>query len=347
MSDVIVVGAGQAGLATGRRLQEAGITFEILEGRNRPAGSWPDYYDSLSVFSPTAYSSLPGLAFPGPPKAYPGRDEVADYLETYAHHFALPVTLRTPVTEVAPQNEAWSVTTADGATRRARAVVVASGTFGAPHRPTIQGAEVFSGKVLHASQYRTPDTFKGGRVVVVGAANSAVQIAGELAEMARPSLAPREPVQYKPQHMLGQDIHFWARVLGLDNSNKLSDQGGAVLDTGKYRRAIAAGRPDQRRMFTRFTPQGVVWADGQEEAVDAVIFATGYRPHVPFLNGLPVWTPAGRLDQTDGVAHRAPGLYFMGQPGLRRFASATLRGVGGDAAVVVGHLQRHLAAVPA
>ena len=95
-------------------------------------------------------------------------------------------------------------------------------------------------------------------------------------------------------------------------------------------------------MFQGFTETGVAWADGQAEHVDAVIFATGYRPHLPYLEQAGLFDGKGRIAQTDGAASGQPGLFFMGQPGLRRFASATLRGVGEDANVVAGAVARHL-----
>lgn len=342
MSDVIIVGAGQAGLAMGRVLQKAGASFEILEARARPSGSWPDYYDSLTLFSPAAYSALPDLPFPGRPDVYPRRDEVAAYLERYADTFDLPVRTNATVVAAAPRTGGWRVRTADGAERRSRALVVASGTFGSPYTPEIPGAEAFRGEMLHAAAYRRPEPFAGKRVVVVGAANSAVQIATELAELADVTLASRAPVRYAPQRLLGRDVHFWFKLLRVDES-RLSDQGTPVLDQGRYRRALAAGRPARRPMFTAFHAEGVAWADGTKTAADAVIFATGYRPHLPFLDGLPIRTADGGLRHTNGASH-LPGLYFIGQPGLRRFASATLRGVGGDAEIVARQLLTELRA---
>lgn len=342
MLDVLVIGAGQAGLAVTRALQAQGLDVEAIDERTQVGGAWPDYYDSLTLFSPRRYSALPGLAFPGDPDGYPGRDEVVGYLQAYAARFAIPVTLGARVEQARRDGDAWRVAGAGAPERRARALVAATGGFGSPHTPDLPGAEAFRGQRLHAAAYRRPQDHAGLRVVVVGAANSAVQIAVELAQVADVTLATRNAVRYAPQRLLGRDVHFWFRLLGVDNSRTLSDQGTPVLDTGRYRAAIRAGRPARRAMFQRFTETGVVWADGAAEDVDVVIFATGYRPHLPYLDPTGLFDGQGRIAQANGLATGQPGLFFMGQPGLRRFASATLRGVGEDAAVVAASVARHL-----
>ena len=341
--DVLVIGGGQSGLAMGWALRRTQLRFAILEADEAPTGSWPRYYDSLKLFSPAAYSSLPELSFPGDPKRYPGRDDVTAYLHRYAAALSLPVLTRQEVTSVVRSADgAFHVGTAAGADYVARVVVIASGVFGAPHLPRLVDQARFGGQVVHAAQYRNPAPFSGKRVVVVGAANSAVQIAVELAAHAQVSLAVRKPIRFAPQILLGRDVHFWFRVSGADRSHRLSDQGTPVLDDGRYRAAIGRRAPGQRPMFNSFSERGVVWADGSEEAVDAVIMATGYRPHVSFVHLPGIVDANGRLLQRGGKGQATPGLYYVGQPGLRSFSSGVLRGVGRDAAFVAAQIQRHL-----
>ena len=127
--DTLVIGAGQAGLAAGYHLQRAGLRFAILEAAADPHGSWPQYYASLTLFSPARYSSLPGLSFPGDPLHYPARDEVVAYLARYAAHFGLPIIPHSRVTQVIGQEGGFMVTAADGTTYQARSLVAASGAF--------------------------------------------------------------------------------------------------------------------------------------------------------------------------------------------------------------------------
>jgi putative flavoprotein involved in K+ transport len=345
--DTIVIGAGQAGLATGYHLQRAGRSFLILEANAAPGGSWPHYYDSLRLFSPARYSSLPGLPLPGAPDRYPARDEVVAYLRDYATHFALPIVTGALVAEISRRDSIFQITTADGRTFHARSLVVATGAFRDQYVPQLPGQDRFRGQILHSADYRNPKPFQGERVVVVGAANSAVQIAVDLVRAARVTLATREPVRFVAQRLFGKDVHFWLRLTGLDYLPTLSDTSTPVLDTGVYRTAITAGQPAQRPMFTAFVEDGVRWADGLEERVDVVIFATGYRPRFLYLANLGALDVDGHAIQRGGISLTVPGLYFVGQSKQRNFASATLRGVGPDAAVVVRHLARFLQARPA
>jgi putative flavoprotein involved in K+ transport len=337
--DAIVIGSGQAGQATGYHLQKAGARFLILEAASEPGGSWPCYYDSLKLFSPARYSSLPGLPFPGDPDRYPLRDEVTDYLRGYAKHFRLPIVTNTRVSRVQRLDGHFDVETGQGPAYRSRSLVAATGSFHAPHVPQLPGQDVFRGEILHAAAYRGPEPYTGKRVIVVGAANSAVQIAAELAQRAHVTLATRGPVRFVPQRILGCDLHCWLQWTGLDYCSWLKDQSTPVLDTGIYRRALRANKPEQRPMFQRFTETGVAWSDGTEERIDAVIFATGYRPNYPYLAELGALDQDGTPRHRKGVSTVVPGLYFVGLSGQRSFRSATLRGVGPDAAYVVGRMK--------
>ncbi|SDU30350.1 flavin-containing monooxygenase [Halopseudomonas salegens] len=340
--DVVVIGAGQAGLASGWQLQQQGLDFLILDEQNQPGGNWRHYYDSLQLFSPAAYSSLPGLAFPGKPGHYPVRDEVVHYLETYAELFQLPILQGIRVERVDQTISGFQLTTAHGQQFQAKAVIVASGAFSRPYIPEITGLDGFGGKLLHSADYRNPQGFRGERVVVVGAANSAVQIACDLANTASVTLATREAIRFAPQRLLGIDFHAWLKWTGLEKTRWLNDQSTPVLDNGIYKAALRANRFSQKPMFTRVTPTGVEWRNGNQESVDSLVFATGFRPNLPFLKGLPVVNEQGKVLQRDGSALRVPGLFFVGLPKQRNFASATLRGAGPDAAHILPPLQAYL-----
>lgn len=341
--DAIVIGAGQAGLATGYHLKRAALRCVILEGARQLGGSWPRYYDGLTLFSPARYSSLPGLPFPGDPDGYPTRDEVVSYLREYGARFDLPVISDAKVQQVERSGSAFLLRTAKACEYRSRTLVAASGSFYAPNLPRLPGQDRFRGTILHSAAYRNPDPFKGQRVIVVGAANSAVQIAVEVAAVAKVTLATREPVRFVPQRFLGCDFTCWVNWTGLDYLPWLKDQSTPVLDSGKYRKALAARKPEQRPMFTSFTEAGIKWPEGGHEPVDAVIFATGYRPNFPYLTGLGALDASGKPLHHKGISSVVPGLYFVGMSGQRSFRSATLRGVGRDAAFIVRALGQHLA----
>jgi putative flavoprotein involved in K+ transport len=342
--DAIVIGGGQAGLATARVLTAAGRTPVVLEAGPEPVGSWPHYYDSLTLFSPAGFSALPGMRFPGDPAHYPHRDEVVDYLRRYADRLDADIRTRHRVATVTRGGDGFVAHVADGSELSAPILVSATGGFGRAYRPPLPGLEAFEGTVLHAGNYRTPAPYAGQRVVIVGAGNTAVQIGAELAEHAHVTLATRSPVRFAPPHVLGHDVHFWAVRSGLDRlplgPYLRTVPTSPVSDAGAYRAAIEAGRPDRRAMFTRIDADGVTWADGTREQVDTIILATGYRPNVPYLEDLGALDRDGRVLQRCGLSTTVPGLGYVGLEWQRSFGSATLRGVGRDARYVVRRLSR-------
>ncbi|OMF22582.1 monooxygenase [Paenibacillus sp. FSL H8-0548] len=343
--DVIVIGAGQAGLAAGYHLKKNGLHYAILEANPEPTGSWPQYYDNLRLFSPASYSSLPGMPFPLKADIYPTRDEVISYLKMYAKHNSFPIHFNVRVDRV-KKNEFFYLHTTEGEVYRTKNIICATGSFNQPFVPKLEGGEDFKGTIIHSSQYRKPDAYRNQRVIVVGRGNSAVQIGAEISEGASlTTLAVLQPVQLVPQRFLGKDVHFWMKIIGYDAfpfwrfGVTVGSPGGAI-DVGGFKNKLREGQLQQKGMFRKFYSEGVIWSDGTKEKVDSIIFATGFKPIIPYLQGV-----EGALDdrgyavQKGGLSSTVPGLYYLGLSGQRSFASATIRGVGSDAKYVVKHLK--------
>ncbi|MEW2063187.1 NAD(P)/FAD-dependent oxidoreductase [Streptomyces sp. NPDC007002] len=347
--DVAVIGGGQSGLAAAHTLLRRGLRPVVLEASGGTAGSWPRYYDSLTLFSPARYSSLPGMPFPGADRdRYPHRDEVVAYLTAYADRLDADIRTGQRVTCVRRAGSEFELTLDAGGRLTARAVVAASGTFGRPHRPALPGLREFTGRVLHAADYRSPSPFAGRRVVVVGAGNSAVQIAAELASTAHVTLATRGPVKFAAQRILGRDLHFWTARTGVDIAplGRLLPRPPAqpVLDDGRYRAALAAGQPGRRSLFTGSDGAKLLWPDGEREEVDVIVLATGYRPDLPYLSDLGDALDSERKPQhREGLAIGVPGLAFVGLEWQRSLSSNSLRGVGRDAERIARRLADCLA----
>jgi putative flavoprotein involved in K+ transport len=352
-TEVIVIGAGQSGLAAVRTLQARGIRPVVLEASPEPVGSWPRYYDSLRLFSPAGYSSMPGLDFPGDPGHYPHRDEVVTYLRRYAATLDADIRTNTPVTAVQADDQArFLVHTATGQTWHAAGVVAATGSFGNPYTPTFPGQEQFTGRLLHVASYRSPHQHAGERIIVVGAGNSAVQVGYELAQVATVTLATRHPITFMPQIRNGQDEHYWLKVTGFDQLppewlHRYLGGRPTVMDTGKYQHAVATGQLDRRPMFTAFDRDGVIWPGGTPEKVDTVVFATGYRPDLDYLRPLDALDNDGMPWHAGGISATHPGLVYLGLQFQRSFSSNTLRGVHRDADHVVPALAAHVRGAPA
>lgn len=198
----VVVGGGQAGLAAGYHLQRRGLPCVVLDAHERVGDAWRRRWDSLRLFTPGRYDGLPGLPFPGPPSSYPGKNEVAAYLEAYARLFELPVRTGTRVERLSRVGDGFEVASADGSLR-AEHVIVATGAYDRPRIPPF--ALELRGDIaqLHSSEYRNPAQMRPGGVLVVGAGNSGAEIGLGLSAGRRTWLAGRDPGQEPTRAAVG------------------------------------------------------------------------------------------------------------------------------------------------
>jgi putative flavoprotein involved in K+ transport len=334
--DVVVVGAGQAGLAIGRLLGEQGRRFLIVEAGDGVASAWRGRWDSLVLFTPRRYSALPGLAFAGDPDGYPTRDEVVAYLERYAERFELPVALRSRVRSLARKDGRF-VLKLDDRVLEADQVVVATGPFQEPNVPAVAAGlapEVFQ---THSTGYRSPDAVPAGAVLVVGGGNTGFQIAKELSRTHPVQLAIGSRQKPLPQRLLGRDIFWWLTRLGVLAKSVDSRLGRRLRE----RDTLIGSRPRelQRRYGVELKPRvvsaagrNVRFADGSESEPAAVIWATGYRPDHSWIE-LPVSDESGRLRHRRGVSD-VDGLYFLGLSWQHTRGSALIGFVGDDATFI-------------
>ena len=361
--DIVVVGGGQAALAVGyhlaRELGETDATVALLDAQDGPGGAWRGAWDSLRLFSPAEWSSLPGYLLPrhlsGRALAeYPHRDDMLDYLAAYEARYALPVWRPVRVTGVRRAGddpaERLRVETDRGVVA-ARAVVAATGTAARPFVPDVPGRALFEGVQVHSSAYRSPEPFAGRRVLVVGGGNSGAQVMAEVSAVARASwVVDREP-RFLPESVDGRVLFdaATARYHALQSGEAPERPYGLgdVVQVPPMREARRAGRlSDVRPPVERFTAAGVVWPDGAEEAVDAMIWCTGFRPALGFLRALGVGAD-GRVavEGTRSVAE--PRLWLVGYGSWTGFASATLIGVGRSARATAREVARALTEAPA
>src|SRR5712692_10323394 len=193
--EIIIVGAGQAGLSMGYWMKRQRVSFLLLEAGPHIGESWRRRYDSLVLFTPRRYSALPGLAFPGDPEGRPTKDEMADYLQTYAGHVALPIQMDTRVVDMQKLGETFMLQTTQG-TYQAMTVIVATGPFQQPRIPAFASALSQVVQQLHSASYRNPSEIPPGPVLVVGAGNSGAHIAAELACAHPVALATSAPLLF-------------------------------------------------------------------------------------------------------------------------------------------------------
>lgn len=345
--DVLVIGAGQSGLAVGYYLRRAGLTFELLDEQPGPGGAWRHGWDSLRLFSPADASSLPGWLMPRPADdSFPARDAVIDYLTQYEQRYALPVRRPMRVDAVRRSGTGFAMQT-DAGTWQARAVVCATGSWSHPFIPAYPGQSDFTGVQLHSAHYQNAAPLAGKRVLVVGGGNSGAQLLAEVSRVATTTWVTEKEPRFLPDDVDGRVLFTQATQryhAGQETAPPPSL--GDVVMVEPVKEARTRGVLHSVRPFAGFTATGVVWPDGREEAFDAVLWCTGFRPSLSFLADLGVLQPDGRVATEGTRATALSGLWLVGYGSWTGFASATLIGVGRSARATVEEIKALLAGGP-
>jgi putative flavoprotein involved in K+ transport len=333
--DVAVIGGGQAGLAAGYFLRRSGLAFAILDDQPGPGGAWAHAWDSLTLFSPAQWSSLPGWPMPAQPDGnYPPRDAVIAYLAAYEARYALPVRRPVRVGAIRAAVPGLRIETTDGATWDARAVISATGTWGRPFIPDVPGRDSFVGQQVHSAAYRWPEPFAGLSVLVVGGGNSGGQILAEVSRVAARTVwvTEREPV-FLPDDVDGRVLFERATArwqAERDGRPPPPAQGGLgdIVAVAPVREARARGALGSLRPFAGLERGGAIWPDGTRIAADAIIWCTGFRPALEHLAPLGVVRPDARVEVgPNGQSTLEPRLWLLGYGDWTGLASATLAGV--------------------
>jgi putative flavoprotein involved in K+ transport len=341
--EIIIVGAGQAGLSMGYWLKRQQRSFLLLEVGSRIGESWRQRYDSLVLFTPRRYSALPGIVFPGDPEGRPTKDEMADYLQTYADHFALPIQLDTRVVGIQKHAETFVLQTTQG-TYQAGTVIVATGPFHHPRIPLFASALSPQVEQLHSASYHNPSQLPPGPVLVVGAGDSGAHIAAELAHSHPVSLAVGHPLYFVPLTLLGKSL-FWyldsLRLLEVDGTRSLGAwlkaQPEPVLGL-ELKQALKDRQVQIKPRATSAQGNVVQFADGSQAQVRTVIWATGFRQDFSWIRMPGVLDECSQPGEQQGL-HSTPGLFFLGFPWRPSRGSALVGWVGKDARRLAALLQ--------
>ena len=349
--DTIVIGGGQAGLATGYYLQKQKRDFVILDGSERTGDPWRSRWDSLRLFTPAGYNGLPGMPFPAPPRTFPTKDEMAAYLEDYVRRFDLPVRHGVWADRLVRDGDRFLVSAGD---RRyvTNNAVVAMTSYQVPSKPAF-ATDLEPGIVqLHSARYRNPSQLQEGPVLIVGAGNSGSEIGMEVARTHRTWMSGRDvghvPFRIETRlafhlfiplviRFLFHRVMTTATPIGRKVRPEMLSQGGPLVrvkpqdmeDAGIQRLPKMAGVQDGRPLME----------DGRVLDVANVIWCTGFRPNFSWID-LPIFGGKEKEKAKEpvhrrGIVSDVPGLYFVGLFFLHALSSSLITGVGRDAHYIV------------
>lgn len=353
--DVLVIGAGPAGLALGHELQRLGMTFVLVERGAAPGESWRQMPESLKLVSPWMTNSLPGAPAPEISRfAEVSRSEYAQYLVTFARRFEMPLFSNAGVSSVIRKSDEEFVTHTTRGEILSRLVVNATGYFAKPFVPEIPGAAVSSVLQLHVANYRSPqhlDSLLGtrrGPVLIVGKRLSAGQVMVELVDAGfEVALSHRSPIQFGAGPLT---MWIFLRVFSLIEEISLRQHGRKARDWdvkmpgGRAKKLVQRGVVKTYPSIRRFETDVVVLEDGTEMTPSAVLYATGYQPALDHLRGLlPELSAPGSLPaihEMESVTE--PGLFFLGLANQRNFQSRYIRGIRRDAVVLAEQLKSRI-----
>jgi putative flavoprotein involved in K+ transport len=357
--DTLVIGGGQAGLAVGYHLSQRDIPFLILDANQRTGDSWRNRWDSLRLFTPNMAIRLPGTSHPGPRWGFLTKDELADFLESYAHQFELPIRHGAQVERLARDGDRFVISAGD-AEFEADNVVVAMSSWQKPKVPTFASDLDASIHQLHVGSYKNPRQLLDGDVLVVGAGNSGADIAMELSRSHRVYLSGPSTgaTPFRPEKLSGRIIMPFLGFVILHRVLSISTPMGRKARP----KLMAKGEPLMRTKPKDLTAAGVERVprtvgvenglpkleDGRVVDVANVVWCTGFDPGSDWID-LPVFEE-GRVGHERGVVADQPGLFFVGLKYLYAPSSSTLLGVSRDAAYIadrVAERQRETARVVA
>ena len=331
--EVLVVGAGQAGVAMGYHLAERGLSFVVADANPEVGHVWRSRWESLRLFTAGQFNNLPGMSFPAARDSYAGKDEVAEFLRSYVAKFDLPVRLNTTVTRLTREDEGYLAETTSGPIR-AKQVVVATGPFQVPFTPPVSEQLDAELPQLHSAAYRRPEDLPEGRVLVVGGANSGQQIALELSESRSVEISVGQKLPTLPQRPLGRDIWWWLTVTRLARVPVSSRLGQRLSQRDVV---IGGGLKELRRQGVEVrsrvvgaSRRTVSFDDGASAQYDGIVWATGFRIDHSWIEVPEIKDERGQVRHVRGVTE-SPGLYMLGMTWQHTRTSALLGWVGDDA----------------
>lgn len=315
--EVLVIGAGQAGLSAAYHLRRTGTSYAVVDAEPGPGGAWRHRWPTLTMEGVNGITQLPDSAVPTVDPEAPARSVLPAYFGDYERQQDLRVRRPVSIRQVESHGELLTATAADGSTFTSRALINATGTWTRPFWPSCPGQADFRGRQLHTHDYRSPGEFDGARLIVIGGGISAVQLAMELAPhtAAQTWVTRTEPVWL--ERGFSTEFGREAVAMVIDRVRQGLPPGSVVSVTGlpltpALRTARASGVLRREPMFSAITPTGVRWADGRHRDADVLLWCTGFRAALNHLAPLHLRGPGGGIAIDGTAAAVDPRVHLVG-----------------------------------
>lgn len=338
----IIIGGGQYGLSVAYFLRRKKVDFLLLDAATKPGGGWPNTWDSLKLFSPSAYSSLSGWQMPTTIEEYPTKDEFIAYLEKYEARYGFPIKRGVLVHHVRKEGPLFRLRTNRG-DYLAKTLVSATGTADSPFIPAYPNYKDFNGEHLHSVAYRNPSVMEGKRVLVVGGGNSAAQLLAEVSKVAQTVWVTQKEPTFLSEEIDGRFLFNQATATYLNKGNSTEKKAslGDIVQVASVKEGLKRGIYHHHLPFSSFYERGIVWEDGKKEPIDVVLWCTGFNANLKHLDSLGV-VAQNKVATQETRSVKEPHLWLVGYGNWTGFASATIYGVGKTAKQTVNEIYEAL-----
>ena len=345
MEEYIIIGAGQSGLAIAYYLNKQNVNYLIVDANTETGAPWLKRWDSLRLFTPSEFNSLPGMEFPYKKGYYADKYEVANYLKTYVSKFNIPIEFNQKIIALKKENGIFTLKSATK-TFKAKNVIIATGPFHKPFTPPCHTKVSKDILQIHSEHYKSPGQLQEGSTLVVGAGDSGVQILNEISQSDRQVyFSGNTNITSIPQEILGKTLWWWFTKVGFLTANKYSWI-GKKLSNG---RQPVIGT-DVKKLFQKTnvtcvgrtldaSSENIIFEKQKIKDIKNIVWATGFKPNFNWIEGVEL--EEDQYPKNYRGVSEMNGLYFIGIPWLYTRGSATLGGVKKDAAYLVEMLLKN------
>lgn len=339
--DTIIIGGGQSGLSVAYYIKRYNIDYLILDDQAKPGGAWLNTWDSLKLFSPKEYSSLPGWQMQTTKEEYPTKDEFINYLTKYQSRYSFPIKRNVMVDNVFKEGDLFKIVT-NKETYYTKTIVSSTGSAKTPFIPYYKNQHLFEGKQLHSVNYKNVIDYNNKIVLIVGGGNSGAQILAEISKVTNTIWTTKTRPHFLPDGVDGRYLFNEAtQMFNLNGNEKKLDSLTDIVMIESVKNARLRGVLESRGKFKSFYNNGIIWENGRKEKIDIIIWCTGFKANLKHLNSLNI-IDNNKIETNNTNSIKEPKIWLVGYGEWTGFASATIYGVGKTAKKTASEINSYI-----